>query len=217
MESSKVLIPLFFVFALVGGWLISDSWGGITYVYTGDGDRRLPAAIGKGMDFSELRGDALFMASQKRVIEEMTLKYDGNSVGVELGHFLTRGHNGQKQFACNKFSKVILRFVAVGTAENGESPVMEVEADCEIGPTANTMAPIWIPIDQLRAEKPANMEYKLNEPQPLDFRFDHIGSSWPKTWALSSVNLLSEKTGEFLNINQQEIQRLREAPVELNW
>lgn len=217
MESSKVLIPLFFIFALTGAWLISDSWGGITYVYTGDGDRRLPAAIGKGMDFSELKGDALFMASQKRVIEEMQLKYDGNSVGVELGHFVTRASNGQKQFACKKFSKVILKFVAVGVAESGESPIMEVEANCEIGPTAGTMAPIWIPVGQLRNERPANMEYRLNEPQPLGFRFDHIGTNWPQVWSLTSVNLLSDKTGEVLSISQEEINDLRPEPVLLNW
>lgn len=217
MEKSKVLIPIFFVFAMVGAWTISGSWGGITYVYTGDGDRRLPAAIGKGMDFSALHGDALFMASQKRVIEEMSLMYDGDKVGVELGHFLTRDSTGQKQFACMKYSKVVLRFLAEGTAENGESPVMEVEANCVMGASAGKIAPIWIPTNQLKNEKPANMEYKLNDPQEVDFRFDHIGSQWPKKWSLNSVSLLSEKTGEFLSINHQDIKGMLPKPVELNW
>ena len=38
--------------------------------------------------------------------------------------------------------------------------------------------------------------------------------------AVANIGLvvqLSEKTGELLNINQQEIQRLRENPVELHW
>ena len=217
MESSKFLLPVFVFFSIIGGMAVSNSWDGITYVYTGESDRRFPAAIGNAIDFTALKGDALFMASQKRIVEQARLISKGSSIGVELGHYLTRSHSGQKQFACEKYDKVVLKFVAVGVAESGESPVMEVESDCVIGKTASLIEPIWIPIDQLKKEKPANMELKLNEPKTLDFRFDHVGQNWPKTWALNSVSLLSSKTGEFLSINHKEIRELREQPIEMKW
>ncbi|MCB0406962.1 MAG: hypothetical protein KDD34_02095, partial [Bdellovibrionales bacterium] len=182
MENKKIHLFIFSLFVAMGAYLTTHSWGGITYVYLGEGESRLPAAVGKGIDFSELKGSAFSLASRQRILQEARLIYQGTDIGVELGHFITKSQNGEKAFACNKYSTVQLQFVAVGIAESGESPVMEVEGDCVIGKSIGKIEPIWVPAAQLLSEIPANMELQINEPYHVNFKFDHIGSQWPKTW-----------------------------------
>jgi hypothetical protein len=217
VANPKFIAIVFLFFAGLGSLVPTHSWEGVTYVYTGSGDRRLPAAVGKGVDFSELKGHALFLASQKRVIEEAKMVVGPDAVGVELGHFLIRNVNGEKEFACKKYPRVLLQFIAVGTAESGESPVMEVESDCVVGESISKIEPIWIPTMRLKGERPGSFELKLNEPYKVDFRFDHMGQHWPKAWVLNAVSLFSEKTGESLLIPRQEILESLEQPLEVKF
>lgn len=217
MSSNVWLLSPFILFAVLGGWVATQSWDGVTYVYTGSSERRLPAAVGKGVDFSELKGHALFLASQKRVVEELKILSAVDAVGVELGHFLVKNPNGEKQFACNKYPKVLLRFQATGIAESGEVPTMDVEASCVVGESLGKLEPIWIPAGQLMQQRPGNFELKLNDPQPTDFRFEHMTQSWPTQWVLESVSLFSEKTGESLVIRREEILSLIDRPIEIGF
>lgn len=217
MSSNSWLLAPFFCFAILGGWVATQSWEGVTYVYTGSSERRLPAAVGKGVDFSELQGHALFLASQKRLVEEIKILTTPDAVGLELGHFLTKNAKGEKQFACSQYPKVLLRFIASGIAESGEVPTMDVEASCVVGESLGKLEPIWIPVGQLLQQRPGNFELKLTDPQPVDFRFQHMTQSWPTQWVLDSVSIFSEKTGESLLIRRDEISELTDRSIEITF
>lgn len=201
----------------VGGAFVSHSWEGTTYVFLDDFDERIPAAVGKGIDFSALKGSALSLASQKRLIEEARMIAQADSVGVELGHFIIPMENGKKQLACRKYSLVNLTFSAEGVAVNGESPQMQVQGACKVGETISKISPIWIPYQKLLNEQPANMELVVNDPYKVSFRFDHMGSFWPTSWFLQSISLESRETGEVLEISTEQLKDMRPVSLKMSW
>lgn len=217
MNSNGFVVFIFALFLAVGSWMTYQSWNGAVYVFVDDGESRSPAAVKQNMDFSKLKGSELSIASQKRVLSEARVVRKGESVGLELGHFITRRENGKRAFACHLYQKVQLKFIAVGVAENGESPVMQVEGDCKIGDSVSRISPIWIPTDLILSERPGNMELNFNEPHRVSFRFDHIGSDWPLNWSLSSVTLKSRGETLQLHIGNQEILSLLDKPIHVSF
>ena len=217
MTKYSFLVFTFAVCLSAGGFITYNSWEGTVYVFVDDGESRNPAAVEQNMDFSTLKGSDLSLASQKRILQEAKVVRRDLDVGIELGHFITRRSNGKKSFACHIYKTVELKFVAKGIAESGESPVMHVDANCRIGKSVSTIAPIWIPAQQILAETPGNMELNFTEPYRVSFRFDHIGDSWPKNWDLISVRLVSESKDLSLQISDQEMLDLIENPLTVSW
>src|SRR3712207_2818747 len=102
---SNIFSGLFaFCCAVVVGYFVgSASWSGKIYLAEADlnGNSRNPAAIRKDLDFSRLDGAELITATQKRLVSAAKVVLQDNEVGVELGHFVTRGEDGQRKLACD--------------------------------------------------------------------------------------------------------------------
>jgi len=174
---------------------------------------RDPAAIKKVYDFSHLEGSALVFATKQRLLEGAKIIPGNQDIEVDLGHFVLRGTDGQKEFACQRFSKVIMNFEGEGLAIGGELPQMEVEGVCEISKDINTMAAIWIPTSRILGETVADGEFDYREGHPTKLKFANVSEQWPKLWRLKSVQLV-DPSGEYadLTIQDQELKEILKKP-----
>ena len=222
MNDSRVLSGSFLVIvaAMIGAFVSLRSWDGISYYYLDD-NKRHPAAVRKVFDFSHLEGGALKIASQKRLLSDARVVAlgDKGSIGVELGHFITRGENGGKQFACHAYDRVELTFFAKGMAIAGERPLMIVEADCRIGDDINRISAIPIPVAKILKETPGELELQYLETNPVLIRFDHVVGQWPKEWSLYSVRLYNQSDlGREVRIDNPQIQEISaDHEVKMQW
>ncbi len=219
MKKKVVGFSVFFVMAMAGSLFSLVSWDGKVFFPVHPKSARDPAAIRRKFDFSDLEGTALNFASKKRLLEELKIVKREDQVGLEFGHFVVRGENGTKVFACQEFKKVHLVFEADGFAINGERPKMEVDANCVIAEDINRMAPIWIPSGMIKASKPADGEMTINDVTPLSLKYSNLGDQWPKNWILTSVNLYKTTPTESgaVRMGIAEIQDIKGTPLSLEW
>lgn len=179
---------------------------------------RDPAAIKRVYDFSNLQGSALDFATKQRIIDGFKVIKEKNDIGVELGHFVIKSAEGDKLFACQRYSKIILSFEGDGAAVGGELPNMEVEGKCEISADINSIAPIWIPISKFLNEPANDGEFDYLEGHVAKIKFSNVSDRWPKTWILRSVKMIdgSGKFGE-VAIQSAELNSLSKSPVIVNF
>jgi len=182
-------IALFFLGGFVVSWY-SKQFPDADSVTIVSNSSRDPAAIKKTYDFSHLEGSALNYAAKRRLLDGVKMIQDDKDIGVELGHFVIRGEGGQKEFACQRYSKIVLSFDGDGVAVGGELPKMEVEGKCEISPDINNIAAVWIPVSKILGEPVADGEFDFQEGHPAKLKFSNVSDQWPKTWMLRSVRLV---------------------------
>jgi hypothetical protein len=174
---------------------------------------RDPAAIKKTYDFSHLEGSALNYAAKQRLLDGVKMIKDKKDIGVELGHFVIRGEDGQKAFACQRYSKIILTFEGDGVAVGGELPRMEVEGNCEISSDINSIAAVWIPVSKIIGEPVADGEFDFREGHPSKLKFANVSDQWPKTWMLRSVKLVDPAgTNGELAVPNSELTSIMKKP-----
>lgn len=205
------------VFACLGGiWISRTSWDGVTFYYLGD--KRQPAAIQKVFDFSHLEGSALQLASQKRVLSAAKIISLSEGIGIELGHFITRGPDGKKQFACHVYNRIQLVFFAEGIADAGNKPRMEIEGECKMDTNINRISAIPIPVAKILEEKPGNFELNFLEGNPVTIHFEHVTDQWPREWSLYSVRLYDQdKRSSEVFVDHQQVQETTSGPIRVSW
>lgn len=197
--------------AITGVWSAVSSWGGVIYVSNEKylQSERFPAAIRRVFDYSQFQGKPLKIRSVKRMISDAEIIEKAGNVGVELGHFVTRGDDGKGEFACEFYDRVVLKFEGQGIMEFGNKPIMTVEAPCLIAGDINRIETIWIPAARLMNEnkEPARfIEVSYPEQTGVRFKFDDMTSEWPKEWTLVSVRLYSEaNANREVSVSRSEI------------
>lgn len=175
--------------------------------------RRDPASIKRVYDFSQLEGSALNFAAKQRLLEGAKVIRDKNDVGVELGHFVIKGSDGQKVFACQHYSRVILSFQGEGMSVGGELPKMEVEGGCEISSDINSIAAVWIPVARILGEPVADGEFDFREGHPAKLKFANVSDQWPKLWQLKSLRLVDPSgANSDVSIEPPELKQILRKP-----
>ncbi len=218
MQNPKILpaIAIFVVMFLVAGTVSLKSWDGVVYVYLDDS--RKPAAIGRGLDFSNLDGSELLLASSKRLVSSARMLLKESNVGLELGNFVVKNSEGKKVLACSAYDRVQVEFLADGIAEAGRVPKMTIESLCKEGTDLTRIHPIWIPVDQITAQTPGNLEMQVWEKDPVGIKLSEMGTQWPKTWNLVSVKLFKKDSKEAeIFIGPKDVRDLRDAPLQMVW
>jgi hypothetical protein len=175
---------------------------------------RDPAAINRVFDFSNLGGSALALAAKQRILDGFKVVREPDVLGLELGHFVFRGSDGEKRFACQNYSKVIMSFEGEGIATGGERPEMEVEGRCEISSDINSIAAIWIPVAKILGEPVADGEFDFRDERSSKLKFTNVSDQWPRQWQLKSVKLMdpSGAQGE-VSIPTSELRQMVQKPV----
>jgi hypothetical protein len=205
--------------AAAGFYAAAASWGGTVIVHSDySGARRNPAAIRRVFDFSHLDGSALRLASQKRLVTDARIVPGQGEVGVELGHFVTKADDGSRLFACEYYDRLTLTFEAENVADSGEKATMQVEAPCRMSHDLNRIAPIWIPVGLIAAEKPIDSELSFPGSSETRFRFENIRGQWPRSWVMTSVTIFNGAESEReLSISRSEMRELEETPIRVAW
>ena len=177
----KKVVSLFalFLFFAVGYYIASSSGEFPGYDFklaqlAPANKARDPAAIQRVFDFSRLEGNALNFALKQRLVSGAKVLKGEGGIGIALGHFVVRSDDGQKEFACQRYSKVVLFFEGVGMAVSGESPKMEVEGNCEISADINSISPLWIPVARILGEKVADQEFDFRDEHPVKVSFSNV-------------------------------------------
>lgn len=177
---------------------------------------RDPAAIRKTYDFSDLDGSALSAASKQRIIAGYSIKHEADSVGISLGNFVVRGADGQKEFACRRYQKIILSFAGEGMAVAGEKPIMEVEGHCFVSEDINMISALWVPVNRILGEAVADGEFDFWEQNAVRIRFANVSDQWPLQWALTKVKL-SNDNNEEVTIEESDLQAMLDRPLVLEF
>ena len=191
-------LATFLVFGFFGTQLMKNSWDGVVYFFPSK-NLRTPAAIHKTYDFSTLDGQALATASKKRLVENVKIKKLKDTVLVELGNFVQKGHMGRKQFACSTYKSVVLTFVAEGVTVGGEAPLLKIIGPCKVSQKLSRLKPIVVPFKEIFKNKPGNYEFNfwdLNNTKAVTL---NIPSAWPKNWILKEVGLLGDSQNIFVS------------------
>ncbi|MGE0631388.1 MAG: hypothetical protein AB7O96_03200 [Pseudobdellovibrionaceae bacterium] len=179
---------------------------------------RDPAAIQKTFDFSELDGDALSLASKRRLLSGARVIREGKNLGFELGHFVVKGVEGEKAFACDKFDQVTVVFEAEGMAYNGEMPEMEVTGGCQVSADINRISPLWVPYNEILAETPKEGEFTFQSHSDIKIRFSKVLDAWPKKWNLKSIRMASTgKPDSAVWLTREELIKYSREPIFMEW
>ncbi len=178
-------------------------------------DSRTPAAIRRVYDYSHLVGNALQTAVQNHLVGESRIVQGSEGPGVQLVHFVVKNKTGEKSFACDEYDTLELTFYADGVLESGSSPVMIAETPCRFTQDVNLIDPVWIPVKQLVADRPGNMDLSLNTmPQPLRLQFKDMPPFWPGKWVLTSIRMFKKDNPVVsLRIESDQIRRLSPRPL----
>lgn len=163
---------------------------------------RNPAAIRQVYDFSQLRGSALEVAMKQRLLTGLEINKDEEGIGISLGHFAFLTDAGEKTLGCHVFQKVVFQFESDETAVNGEKSLMDVEGPCEYSTDIGKIDPLWIPVNQVLAVKPADGDLEFREKKQVTLRFNHMADAWPRRWVLVGVKIVSPQKEVALNRNE---------------
>lgn len=205
-------VLLFFALGFVVSWYSKEFPNEMSATIAAKSSRD-PAAIKKVYDFSHLQGSALDYAAKQRLLDGAKVIHDNKDIGVELGHFVFKGPEGEKVFACQKYSRIILSFEGDGVAVSGELPQMEVEGNCEISNDINSIAAVWIPVSKIMGEPVADGEFDFREGHPAKLKFAHVSDQWPKTWMLKSLRLIDPSgTNAEVAVPTAELKQILKKP-----
>lgn len=210
-------IVLFVCGTAMGCYMSINSWNGMIYVYVEDS--RTPAAVHKGIDISSLKGSDLRIASRDRLLSDARIFKKNGATAIELGHFITKTMEGSKQFACRTYQRIRLVYQAEGLAESGETPKMVVEGPCQMSADINRIAPLWVPEQKIRANKPHDFQIDYEEQDvQMSFRFESMGSEWPAMWSLRSAMLFDpDQPTAKLEFTPQEMVERKPTQLNLMW
>lgn len=173
---------------------------------------RDPAAIRRVYDFSNLDGSALSTASKQRILSGFETFRDADKVGIALGHFVVRGPDGRKQFACAKYNKVVMAFEGEGMAVGGEKPTMRISGPCSEGEDINQISPLYVPVSQILTQPVSDGEFDFREGQNVVVSFSSVADQWPTQWVLTSVKLTNDESEE-VTIERDEIRTMVDRPM----
>lgn len=179
------------------------------YKNSGVTKNRNPASIQRVYDFSGLQGRSLQMAVADRFASSTEVKYSGNHVVLQTGHFALFDNQQQETvFACGYYDKISFNFEGNNVIVDSENkPQLTIEADCEIASNVNYLIPTRVPLALLKNEKPGKIEKKFFEQnQSVTVRTDNIPSEWPTEWILKTIKLTHSKMmGRTLVVPTQKI------------
>lgn len=177
---------------------------------------RNPAAINPhDMDVSS--DQATDSSSKKRVLSGTKAWKENGSVAIRLGHFIAKSLSGESSKLCDVFHDIALTFAAEGMATSGARPTMLIESACVASKDGNTTETIWIPVDQIKGEKPADSELRFTTPTDVVVKLKDIPGEWPTYWVLKEIKLIDKKEGRSMTIDTPTIYRLSQIPISISW
>src|SRR3954469_4352928 len=109
-------IVAFVCAVVIGAAVTVATWNGKIFVSKSQylENVRNPAAIRNVFDYSQFDGEPLKIRSLKRLLTGEQVIAQQSQVGIELGHFITKGEGGRGQLACDFYNRVSMTFEGEG-------------------------------------------------------------------------------------------------------
>lgn len=197
-------IFVFSAFFILGLWSSIRSWQGEEYMsvsqLTSPESLRDPAAVRRGIDFSQIAGSDFASLSKERILKDATIRIGENGTyGLDLGHFIVRNQNGKPSFACQLYDRVQVKYMGEGIRVNGNIPEMEIEGECHVDSDVMHMSTLWIPYKEIVSGKPTDGFLTFSDGVNVKVKLTNISDSWPKLWFISDVTL-KDSTGKNQNL-----------------
>ena len=171
---------------------------------------RTPAAIKKDFDYSGITGAELDQKFKYRLVAGAQVQSEKDSVGLNLGNFVI-SENGEKIFACAKYSTVVIELVGDGQAVSSELPRMEIEGQCEVSADINFISGPKVPVSELMRAPASEGDYTFGK---VKLKFLNISGSWPTTWKVVGVKILNQQSsGPSIQVDEKQIAELRGEPL----
>lgn len=207
------VILIFFAMITFGYWMASKNQS-INQV-------RVPASIPrqKVFDFSRLESTDLDRAARHAMMNGLHAVMKNNNYGVSIGHFIMKDDRGQSLQACEYFGKLEITFEAQGIAVNGERPSLKVEGPCLGSESLARTQPLWIPVGEIRNQKPGDIEVNFQGQKEVTITTKNIPhAAWPSHWVLSQLKLVhSEGTHREISVSRKDVYELSRVPLILSW
>lgn len=212
-------VLLFTICLSLGIGYVQSSWNSEIYVTSEQmGFIRDVATEQKSSDTFRLHQKFGEITSPMRMLRGLKIINNTDFIEIKVGHFIVKEKFGSKQFACQKYDRVLLVFEADGFAQSGERPRLEIEADCEASEDLNYIKSINFPVAKILAEPAAEGEFDFKEPNPVTVRVANIADEWPMYWTLTSIRLLDTRTqGQDFVISLNEIRQNFANPIQMIW
>ncbi len=188
----------FFLTTAFGFFAMQKSWNGVVFLYL-DSDERIPAAIKRTHDLSNLRGVALLNASRERLItSSKVLHYSPAKIAIVLGHFITSDPKSLRRVsACDIYEKVEVTLKATGIATAGAAPTMVIEGPCKISKDdLNVLEPLWINAQEIVKQVPGDHEFIFTVKNTAHIKFIDIIDEWPSEWEIQTVKMFGSIKGQ---------------------
>lgn len=218
----KLFTPFIIFVSFLVGWSLfqytQESSDKIQKSFSLDEDWRNPAAIHKSHDLSRLSGAELLKAGKSHLLEDFVLEKKEDRVGIGMNHFVVKGVDGNKQFACEFYDKVELSFTGEGVAENGHLPSLRVETDCEMAGNIHRMKKIWIPFESIRKVPTNELSHFFFEKENIFVTVEHASYALPSTWTLNSIRVFNQiHSDRNLVIDSRSVRKSFSSLPQMKW
>ncbi len=220
--TKRWLTGVFFfgVAVLVGACLGRQSWNGAIYLTSTSftSNVRNPAAVHRDLDFTKLDGSELITGTHNRLVTTARVLMQPGQMGIELGHFVTRDDQGNRQLACEFYDRVRFVFEAEGIASSGERPVMEIEGPCKTADDITRIEAVWVPVAKILSEKATDMDLTFPENDGVTFKFQNLNGDWPNRWHLQSLRVFNDgAANRSISMSAEDLHRIGGKPLVLAW
>jgi hypothetical protein len=181
---------------------------------------RIPASIPKTADLTQLQGESLVLAAKMKILTQMTIDTQTPGIAaVRLGNFVQMNAQNETDFACGVYNHITLSFAAEGVAVSGERPILIVDSPCTVSGDINTLEPVAVPFDQIKAQSTRNHDFTLqNQGRSLHIQSLNSPEAWPTKWSLTDITMTHDlDPSRVLHISPDDIRRNLNKPLFMNW
>lgn len=183
----------------------------------GGSTSRIPAAVRKSFDLTNLHGKALDTASKNALLEGIQIAKQSWGLEMELGHFIFASSSGGEAQACDEYSQVIMIFEGAGSGVNGEPAQLTVTADCHASRDLAKIEAIKIPLNFVYSEKPEDTEIDLRDNYKVHLKLLNISDTWPRQWNLVEIRLQDPVDNQNMFIGRADIQNFLGHPLVVSY
>ena len=127
--------------------------------------------------------------NHRRFLSEMKLEKNKENFAVQLGHFSVGNQVAENEFICGYYDKVLLEFVGEGMAQSGESPILKVEAPCEVSKNVEKMRVIFIPFEKMEKIPVHQLSEFFFEKEGVFVTIENSLDILPKSWVFRSAKI----------------------------
>ncbi|MFN8943073.1 MAG: hypothetical protein ACK5WZ_00450 [Pseudobdellovibrionaceae bacterium] len=177
---------------------------------------RNPAAVRKSFDLTNLKGNALDIASKNTLLEGIQIAKQNWGLEMQLGHFVF-ARNSEESQACDEYSQVVIVFEGGGSGVNGEPAQLTVTADCVASRDLSKIEAIKIPLNFVYNEKPEDTEIDLRENYKVHLKLLNISDAWPRQWNLVEIRLQDPVSNQNMFIGRADIQNFLGHPLVISY